>query len=132
MYNLKVAIFDENMAVGKSKYLVTLYLYELRQPWFEGVLWFWLDFYWLCSFSRSENDLIWWKNYERWEMRPVFYQNSMVLGPRRSYRSKISEIGRLQSWLTMQTADHVGKALSQIVLDPVPRRLFPNLWKREW
>ena len=32
MYNLKVAIFDENMAVGKSKYLVTLYLYKLTQP----------------------------------------------------------------------------------------------------
>jgi len=27
-----VARFDENMAVGKSKYLVTLYLYELKQP----------------------------------------------------------------------------------------------------
>ena len=27
MYNLKVAIFDEIMAVGKSKYLVVLYLY---------------------------------------------------------------------------------------------------------
>ena len=32
MYNLKVAIFDENMVVGKSKYLVILYLYELTQP----------------------------------------------------------------------------------------------------
>ena len=32
MYNLKVAIFDENMAVRKSKYLVSLYLYELTQP----------------------------------------------------------------------------------------------------
>ena len=32
MYNLKVAIFDENMAVGKSKYLVTLYLYEPSDP----------------------------------------------------------------------------------------------------
>ena len=32
MYNLKVAIFDENMAVGKPKYLVTLHLYELTQP----------------------------------------------------------------------------------------------------
>ena len=32
MYNLKVAIFDENIAVGKSKYLVILYLYELTQP----------------------------------------------------------------------------------------------------
>ena len=32
MYNLKVAIFDENMAVGKSKYLVILYLQELTQP----------------------------------------------------------------------------------------------------
>ena len=32
MYNLKVAIFDENMAVGKSKYLLILYLYELTQP----------------------------------------------------------------------------------------------------
>ena len=31
MYNLKVAIFDENMAIGKSKYLVILYLYELTQ-----------------------------------------------------------------------------------------------------
>ena len=57
MYNLKVAIFDENMAVGKSKYLVTLYLYELRQPWFEGVLWFWPDFYWLCSFKFHLVDL---------------------------------------------------------------------------
>ena len=27
-----MALFDENMAVGKSKYLVTLYLYELTQP----------------------------------------------------------------------------------------------------
>ena len=32
MCNLKVAIFDENMAVGKSKYLVILYLYKLTQP----------------------------------------------------------------------------------------------------
>ena len=32
MYSLKVAIFDENMVVGKSKYLVILYLYELTQP----------------------------------------------------------------------------------------------------
>ena len=32
MYKLKVAIFDENMAAGKSKYLVTLYLYKLTQP----------------------------------------------------------------------------------------------------
>ena len=31
MNNLKVAIFDENMAIGKSKYLVILYLYELTQ-----------------------------------------------------------------------------------------------------
>ena len=27
-----MALFDENMAVGKSKYLVTLYLHELKQP----------------------------------------------------------------------------------------------------
>ena len=27
-----MARFDENMAVGKSKYLVTLYLHELKQP----------------------------------------------------------------------------------------------------
>ena len=26
-----MALFDENMVVGKSKYLVTLYLYELKQ-----------------------------------------------------------------------------------------------------
>ena len=32
MYDLKVAIFDENMAVGKSKYLIILYLYKLTQP----------------------------------------------------------------------------------------------------
>ena len=32
MYNLKVTIFDENMAVGKLKYLVILYLYKLTQP----------------------------------------------------------------------------------------------------
>ena len=32
MYNLKVAIFDEYMAIGKSKYLVILYQYELTQP----------------------------------------------------------------------------------------------------
>ena len=32
MCNLKVAISDENMVVGKSKYLVILYLYELTQP----------------------------------------------------------------------------------------------------
>ena len=32
MYNLKVAIFDENMAVRKSKYLLILYLYKLMQP----------------------------------------------------------------------------------------------------
>ena len=31
MYNLKVAIFDENMAIGKSKYLVILYLYKHTQ-----------------------------------------------------------------------------------------------------
>ena len=30
--NLKVAIFDQNMVVVKSKYLVTLYLYKLTQP----------------------------------------------------------------------------------------------------
>ena len=27
-----MALFDENMAVGKSKYLVTLYLHKLKQP----------------------------------------------------------------------------------------------------
>ena len=27
-----MALFDENMAVGKSKYLVILYLYKLTQP----------------------------------------------------------------------------------------------------
>ena len=32
MYHLKVAIFDEKMAVGKSENLVTLYTYELTQP----------------------------------------------------------------------------------------------------
>ena len=32
MSNLKVTIFDENMAVRKSKYLVILYLYKLTQP----------------------------------------------------------------------------------------------------
>ena len=32
MYQLKVAIFDENMAVGKSENLVTLHPYELAQP----------------------------------------------------------------------------------------------------
>ena len=39
MYKLKVVIFDEIMAVGRSKYLVTLYLYELKQPsdpWISG------------------------------------------------------------------------------------------------
>ena len=32
MYNLKVAILNENMAILKSKYMVILYLYELTQP----------------------------------------------------------------------------------------------------
>ena len=33
MYSLKVAIFDENMAVRKSKYVSDiLYLYDLTQP----------------------------------------------------------------------------------------------------
>ena len=32
MYNLKGAIFDKNLAVRKSKYLVILYLYELTEP----------------------------------------------------------------------------------------------------
>ena len=32
MYNLKVAIFDENMAVGKLWYLVILYLYKFTKP----------------------------------------------------------------------------------------------------
>ena len=27
-----MTLFDENMAVGKSKYLVTLYLHEFKQP----------------------------------------------------------------------------------------------------
>ena len=27
-----MALFDKNMTVGKSKYLVTLYLYDLLQP----------------------------------------------------------------------------------------------------
>ena len=33
-----MALFDKNMAVGKSKYLVTLYLHELQQP-FDRVIW---------------------------------------------------------------------------------------------
>ena len=32
MYNLKVAIFDEYMAIRESEYLVILYQYELTQP----------------------------------------------------------------------------------------------------
>ena len=32
IYKLKVALFDENMDVRKSKYLVILYLHELKQP----------------------------------------------------------------------------------------------------
>ena len=32
MSNLKVTIFDENMVVRKSKYLVILYQYKLMQP----------------------------------------------------------------------------------------------------
>ena len=32
IYHLKVAIFDEKMAVGKSENLVTLHLYDLMQP----------------------------------------------------------------------------------------------------
>ena len=31
------------MAVGKSKYLVTLYLHDLTQPWFEGFGWLWKE-----------------------------------------------------------------------------------------
>ena len=36
-----MALFDKNMAVGKSKYLVTLHLHDLTQPWFEGFGWLW-------------------------------------------------------------------------------------------
>ena len=36
MYQLKVAIFDENMAVGKSENLVTLHLHDLTQPFLRG------------------------------------------------------------------------------------------------
>ena len=32
IYHLKVTIFDEKMAVGKSENLVTLHLYDLTQP----------------------------------------------------------------------------------------------------
>ena len=32
----KVARFDKNMAVGKSKNLVTLHPYDLTQPFFRG------------------------------------------------------------------------------------------------
>ena len=32
MYHLKVAIFDKNMAVGKSENLVMLHTYKLKHP----------------------------------------------------------------------------------------------------
>jgi hypothetical protein len=32
MYHLKMAFFDDKMAVGKSENLVTLHLYDLTQP----------------------------------------------------------------------------------------------------
>ena len=40
----KVAIFDENMAVGKSENLVTLHPYDLKQPFFRGYFDFALSF----------------------------------------------------------------------------------------
>ena len=36
MYHLKVAIFDKNMAVGKSENLVMQHPYDLMQPSFRG------------------------------------------------------------------------------------------------
>ena len=36
VYHLKVAILDENLAVGKSENLVMLHPYDLTQPSFRG------------------------------------------------------------------------------------------------
>ena len=54
MYHLKVAIFDKNMAVGKSENLVIRHMYELMQPLDKGIHWSW---WWFGALFRNLSHL---------------------------------------------------------------------------